>query len=568
MLISNHASHPSTRPRRRGVVFAQRSRTGRVVIQKVGRGGVRVEKRSSGRGEASPSTMLVIAWCACALFAVVAARVYTRCELADELTTLGIRKEDVATWVCIAFHESRLDTAAQNHGSGDHGLLQISELYWCGPGKVCGLSCADLRNEDIADDVRCALQIHEEHTRLQGDGFLAWVVYPQHCRHNVKKYLAECDGTPKSVDRSRSEYVFGFSNETQFDQAKTPYLKIKSVFRSGYQNLNLIEDDNSTSPYRWLNFKVPDIDSLKLPVYEEIQSTPFLSPRPTTAKPSTTTKTYATIIRTTHTPAPPALSEFTTRYTPGKAHSTTVRPLYDRFSGQNNFVSFVNTPEESTHSRFAGQTIKPPIKFGGFPSNNVFANKPTTLSSIYSGSKTPSTTSNTIDYDRAFNRKSFGLSTARPKISTTRYFPTAKANYAFTTRGSADNFNNSPTSRSKSPTTSYFGTANRFSAFSDNTPKKQYHSATFAPQFSARISNVDASKSTTKFNIFDFYLNRTPAKSSVSSYAPFQGNGPRVGAFWATTPSPKFQRADQKAPAGGAGRNQFRRATEQLGGHS
>lgn len=123
-------------------------------------------------------------------------KVYDNCELAQDLAYKhDIPMDQVATWVCIAYHESRYNTSAVGHlnwdGSGDHGLFQISDLFWCGPGKACGLSCDDLHDDDIADDVRCVKQIHAEHTRLSGDGFTAWAVYPR-CRGSVLSYIDGC----------------------------------------------------------------------------------------------------------------------------------------------------------------------------------------------------------------------------------------------------------------------------------------------------------------------------------------------------------------------------------------
>lgn len=129
-------------------------------------------------------------------------KVYERCELARELAArLQVPLVDTATWVCIAYHESRLNTASEGRlngdGSHDHGLLQISELYWCKPdwpGGACGLQCSSLRDEDLEDDLRCALQIHREHEGLSGDGYTAWSVYRPNCQgKNVKKYTAGCD---------------------------------------------------------------------------------------------------------------------------------------------------------------------------------------------------------------------------------------------------------------------------------------------------------------------------------------------------------------------------------------
>ncbi|GFG39621.1 hypothetical protein Cfor_02895 [Coptotermes formosanus] len=131
-------------------------------------------------------------------------KVYERCELARELKEVhNISEDQIATWVCIAKHESQFNTSAVGHlnwdGSGDHGLFQISDLYWCSPpgkGWACGVSCADLEDDDIKDDVVCAKRIYRQHQRLTGDGFTAWAVYGPHCsnKDSVLKHVEGCDG--------------------------------------------------------------------------------------------------------------------------------------------------------------------------------------------------------------------------------------------------------------------------------------------------------------------------------------------------------------------------------------
>lgn len=47
-----------------------------------------------------------------------------------ELQNFDVPEEEIPTWVCIVQHESNYDTTAMNPGSGDHGLFQISQVYW------------------------------------------------------------------------------------------------------------------------------------------------------------------------------------------------------------------------------------------------------------------------------------------------------------------------------------------------------------------------------------------------------------------------------------------------------
>ncbi|XP_072931219.1 uncharacterized protein [Epargyreus clarus] len=253
------------------------------------------------------------------LLVLADARIYERCELARDLLSLGISKEHVATWVCIAYHESRFDTAARNPHSGDHGLLQISELYWCGVGKACGLPCSALRDDDISDDVECALRVHEEHTRLQGNGFLAWVVYPHHCKHNAKKYLADCDTSVKTyavrptsrarVMKIQTRNFTTFSYNPKIDELQPPYLAVNSFLRGSYEK-EFEENYNKNVRVNWLDYKVDNIDDLKLPDFNQKVRDGHRTTTPATIRTFATTRalatrrTLATTTTTTSSPLP------------------------------------------------------------------------------------------------------------------------------------------------------------------------------------------------------------------------------------------------------------------------
>lgn len=127
-------------------------------------------------------------------------KVYERCELARELRyDHNIPMNQIHTWVCIAKHESSFRTSVIGRwnadGSTDHGLFQISNLFWCsstGRGKGCQAQCSDFENSDITDDIRCVRQIYDEHQRLFGNGFHAWAVYEPYCKHITKQFTKDC----------------------------------------------------------------------------------------------------------------------------------------------------------------------------------------------------------------------------------------------------------------------------------------------------------------------------------------------------------------------------------------
>ncbi|XP_043216152.1 lysozyme P-like [Amphibalanus amphitrite] len=123
----------------------------------------------------------------CATLHQSTARQMDKCQLARELMRHGMPEHELADWLCLADHESRYDTGAVGRLNGDrtvdHGLFQISDLYWCDWSReepqrsyrnLCRASCDDFRDDDITNDLACVRQIFDEHKRLQGNGFMAW----------------------------------------------------------------------------------------------------------------------------------------------------------------------------------------------------------------------------------------------------------------------------------------------------------------------------------------------------------------------------------------------------------
>lgn len=115
-------------------------------------------------------------------------KVYNRCELARELIyTHRISVAEAALWVCIAYNESSLNSAAvgrlNRDGSSDHGLFQFSDRWWCG--RRGQIPCDQLRDSNLQDDLLLARAVW----RVQG--LRAWVTYPK-CKHSVLRYIAYC----------------------------------------------------------------------------------------------------------------------------------------------------------------------------------------------------------------------------------------------------------------------------------------------------------------------------------------------------------------------------------------
>ncbi|XP_063729043.1 lysozyme c-1-like [Symsagittifera roscoffensis] len=116
-------------------------------------------------------------------------KIYTSCEFAQTLIDYGLVSSSdpelrfkLGNWVCLAYHESLLNTAATNNntnGSRDYGIFQINNYYWCDSGfgyNECSMPCSDLLTDDIRDATNCAKLIY----RVQG--FFAWYGWIYNCR--------------------------------------------------------------------------------------------------------------------------------------------------------------------------------------------------------------------------------------------------------------------------------------------------------------------------------------------------------------------------------------------------
>ncbi|KAM7358335.1 uncharacterized protein ACRADG_003347 isoform 2-T2 [Cochliomyia hominivorax] len=158
-------------------------------------------------------------------------KIYKKCELAQELLSKHkMPMEQIPTWVCIAQHESSFNTAAVGRlnadGSADHGLFQISDLYWCSHdpygGKACNIPCNKLLDSDITDDVKCIKIIHEEHTRISGNGFNAWTVYKPHCRNRKMDEIRSCF-SPNQIEEYEKSEKYTYTQTYQQQPVKSSY---------------------------------------------------------------------------------------------------------------------------------------------------------------------------------------------------------------------------------------------------------------------------------------------------------------------------------------------------------
>lgn len=97
-------------------------------------------------------------------------KIFTVCELVQELDDLRtIPRDEIYQHLCIIgemmhTHKNRVDFV---------GLYSIGSKWWCGqdgPGGNCNVTCSDLLDDEISDDVACAQKILDSHGLQDGWG--------------------------------------------------------------------------------------------------------------------------------------------------------------------------------------------------------------------------------------------------------------------------------------------------------------------------------------------------------------------------------------------------------------
>ena len=100
-------------------------------------------------------------------FELIYAKTFDQCELAVELFEKHkVPRDEIYKHLCI------VSTLHTEKNVGDHlGIYGIGSKWWCGedePSGGCNVTCSDLLDDDIADDVACANLI------LSKQGVEAW----------------------------------------------------------------------------------------------------------------------------------------------------------------------------------------------------------------------------------------------------------------------------------------------------------------------------------------------------------------------------------------------------------
>lgn len=121
------------------------------------------------------------------------AKILTRCEAAKELIKGGISRTFLSNYVCLMENESGLDTnkitGPKGQSSYSFGVFQISSGKWCTRGRAGGLckkKCEDFADDNIQDDIVCAVQIFEK------EGFKHWNGWVKKCKKGPLPNVSAC----------------------------------------------------------------------------------------------------------------------------------------------------------------------------------------------------------------------------------------------------------------------------------------------------------------------------------------------------------------------------------------
>lgn len=118
-------------------------------------------------------------------FELAKAKQYELCEFATEIfETHKVPRDEIYKHLCIV---KILHTSMRN---GDFvGIYALGSQWWCGqesPGGRCNVTCSDLLDDDIADDVQCANLI------LKEQGLKGWNLNENVCRIAFQDSTNEC----------------------------------------------------------------------------------------------------------------------------------------------------------------------------------------------------------------------------------------------------------------------------------------------------------------------------------------------------------------------------------------
>jgi len=137
---------------------------------------------------------LVVVLLAVAGLQFVSAKVFERCELAEEMVAQGFNRYLLRDWICLIEAHSGRNTSKVMplaDGTTQWGMYQINDNYWCTAGYkggICNIPCESLLTDDITVASTCAQTIFENH------GFGGWQGWLTLCQpESSLPNLSVCD---------------------------------------------------------------------------------------------------------------------------------------------------------------------------------------------------------------------------------------------------------------------------------------------------------------------------------------------------------------------------------------
>lgn len=127
------------------------------------------------------------------IFITIEAKIFDRTELAHVMHENGLT--NISRWLCMtqemSQHNSSLEYIKQNEAGGftsGHGIFAIYYPYWCGINENsggCNINCANLRDDDLRDDIECVKTI------LNQQGIVAWQYGLDKCKNREMNDLPD-----------------------------------------------------------------------------------------------------------------------------------------------------------------------------------------------------------------------------------------------------------------------------------------------------------------------------------------------------------------------------------------
>uniref|UniRef100_A0A2M4API2 lysozyme n=2 Tax=Anopheles triannulatus TaxID=58253 RepID=A0A2M4API2_9DIPT len=120
-------------------------------------------------------------------------KIYTKCELAKQLTANGISRTYQGHWICLAINESGLNSTkvvSLPNLTSNYGIYQINSREWCREGRKggkCNMKCEDLANDDVTRAIQCSKIIQQQ------KGFNEWIVWQKKCKGKDLPDISNCN---------------------------------------------------------------------------------------------------------------------------------------------------------------------------------------------------------------------------------------------------------------------------------------------------------------------------------------------------------------------------------------